>query len=47
MLSDLQACTAQVRTLYEQRMQELRNQPSHGTFPLTSVSPTADEGKSV
>jgi [glutamine synthetase] adenylyltransferase / [glutamine synthetase]-adenylyl-L-tyrosine phosphorylase len=47
MLSDLQACTAQVRTLYEQRMQELRNQPAGGTFPLTAVSPTADEGKSV
>ena len=44
MLADLQACTARIRTLYEERLQELRNQPSSGTFLHPSVSPTADEG---
>jgi glutamate-ammonia-ligase adenylyltransferase len=47
MLADLQACTARVRTLYEQRMQELRNQSAGGPFPSTSASPTADGGESV
>ena len=46
MLVDLQACTARVRTLYEERMQELRNQPSGGTFPHAAVSSTVDEGTS-
>jgi [glutamine synthetase] adenylyltransferase / [glutamine synthetase]-adenylyl-L-tyrosine phosphorylase len=31
MLADLQACTARVRALYDQRMQALRNQSSGGT----------------
>ena len=44
MLADLQACTARVRALYDQRMQALRNQSSGGAFPSTSASPTADEG---
>jgi glutamate-ammonia-ligase adenylyltransferase len=47
MLADLQACAARVRSLYEQRMQELRDQSSRGNFPLTSVSPTVDEGRSA
>jgi glutamine synthetase adenylyltransferase len=47
MLADLQACTARVRTLYEQRMQELRNQPSGGIFPPTSAFPTAEGGQSA
>ena len=46
MLADLQACTARVRTLYEERMQELRNRPSGGTFPHAAVPSTVDEGTS-
>ena len=33
MLADIQACTAQVRRLYEQRMQDLRDSSSDRTFP--------------
>jgi [glutamine synthetase] adenylyltransferase / [glutamine synthetase]-adenylyl-L-tyrosine phosphorylase len=47
MLADLQACTAQVRTLYERRLQELHNQPSGGISPPTPSSPTVDEEKSL
>jgi [glutamine synthetase] adenylyltransferase / [glutamine synthetase]-adenylyl-L-tyrosine phosphorylase len=47
MLTDLQACTVRVRMLYEQRMQELRNQsPSRNVSP-TSGSLTADKGTSA
>jgi glutamate-ammonia-ligase adenylyltransferase len=42
MLADLQACTAGVRTLYEQRLQALRKQSSGETCPPTSASPTVD-----
>jgi glutamate-ammonia-ligase adenylyltransferase len=33
MLADIQACTSQVRTLYEQGMRGLRDQPLGGIFP--------------
>jgi glutamate-ammonia-ligase adenylyltransferase len=33
MLADVHACTSRVRTLYEQVMQNLRDQPLHGRFP--------------
>jgi [glutamine synthetase] adenylyltransferase / [glutamine synthetase]-adenylyl-L-tyrosine phosphorylase len=33
MLADIQTCTSQVRRLYEQRMQELRDQPLDGKSP--------------
>jgi glutamate-ammonia-ligase adenylyltransferase len=44
MLADLQACTTQVRTFYDECLQELRNQLASGTCSHTSSSPTADEG---
>jgi [glutamine synthetase] adenylyltransferase / [glutamine synthetase]-adenylyl-L-tyrosine phosphorylase len=47
MLADLQGCTERVRTLYEQRLQELRHQPLGGNFPLPSAALTAGTGKSA
>jgi glutamate-ammonia-ligase adenylyltransferase len=47
MLTDLQACTVRVRMLYEQRMQELRNQSPSGNVSPTSGSLTADKGTSA
>jgi glutamate-ammonia-ligase adenylyltransferase len=47
MLTDLQACAVRVRTLYDQRLQELRDQLVSGNVSPTSVSPTADKGTSV
>src|SRR5262249_34908075 len=38
MLADLHACTARLRALYEERIQELRKQPLGGNFSPTSVS---------
>jgi glutamine synthetase adenylyltransferase len=34
MLADLQACTWQIRTLYDRRMQELHDQPFGGKSPF-------------
>jgi glutamate-ammonia-ligase adenylyltransferase len=46
LLTDLQACTARVRTFYEERLQVLRDHCSGATFPHTAISATADEGTS-
>jgi [glutamine synthetase] adenylyltransferase / [glutamine synthetase]-adenylyl-L-tyrosine phosphorylase len=47
MLADLQGCTQRVRTLYEQRLQELRRQALGGNFPLPSAALAAGTGKSA
>jgi glutamate-ammonia-ligase adenylyltransferase len=46
LLTDLQACTARVRTFYEERLRVLRDHCSGATFPHTAISATADEGTS-
>jgi glutamate-ammonia-ligase adenylyltransferase len=47
MLAELEACTARVRTLYDQCVQTLRSQPLGGTWPPTPDSSATNVGTAV